>query len=60
MSEQYYWCTRHQRVEREGEACAERFRLGPYPTAEDARNWRQHRDAREERWEHEDEDWEGR
>jgi hypothetical protein len=60
MSERFYWCTRHQRVEPDGEACPEKFRLGPYPTADDARNWKQLRDAREDRWEAEDEAWEGR
>ena len=59
MSEQYYWCRRHDRVERAGEACGERFRLGPYPTPEAAREWRQQRDAREERWEDEDRAWKG-
>jgi hypothetical protein len=59
MSEGFYWCTRHQRAERAGEACPEQFRLGPYPTEDDARNWRQRRDAREDRWEAEDEAWEG-
>lgn len=59
MSEQYYWCQRHERVEREGEACGERFRLGPYPTREAAQAWKQQRDAREDRWEGEDKAWEG-
>lgn len=60
MSDRFYWCTRHQRVERHGEACPEQFRLGPYPTADEARDWRQRRDSREDRWEAEDETWEGR
>lgn len=59
MSEQYYWCTNHDRVERAGEACPEKVRLGPYPSAEAARDWRQRRDAREDRWEAEDKAWEG-
>jgi hypothetical protein len=60
MSEQYYWCIRHDRVERAGQACAERFRLGPYPSAEEARAWKQRRDAREDRWDAEDRAWKGR
>lgn len=60
MSERFYWCIRHQRVERAGQACPEQFRLGPYATEDDARNWRERRDAREDRWEAEDEAWEGK
>jgi hypothetical protein len=60
MSEQYYWCTRHERVEAAGQACPEKFRLGPYTSAEDARNWRERRNSREDRWQAEDDAWEGR
>ncbi|HSK90355.1 MAG TPA: hypothetical protein VK875_03490 [Euzebyales bacterium] len=59
MSEQYYWCTRHDRVEPDSQACAEKFRLGPYPSAEAARDWRRRRDEREDRWEAEDRAWKG-
>ncbi len=58
--EQFYWCRRHERVEAAGEACAERDVLGPYPSAEAARDWKQLRDAREDRWEEQDEEWEHR
>lgn len=57
--EQYYWCQKHGRVETSGGACPERDLLGPYPSAEAARNWRQQRDAREDRWQAQDEAWEG-
>jgi hypothetical protein len=57
--EQYYWCRKHDRVERSGGTCPERDLLGPYPSAEAARNWRQQRDAREDRWQAQDEAWEG-
>jgi len=57
--EQYYWCQKHSRVERSGATCPERDLLGPYPSADAARNWRQQRDAREDRWQAQDEAWEG-
>lgn len=55
--DRFYWCRRHDRVERAGEACGELYVLGPYPSPDAARNWRQLRDAREERWEAQDEAW---
>lgn len=57
--EQYYWCQKHGRVETSGGTCPGRDLLGPYPSAEAARNWRQQRDAREDRWQAQDEAWEG-
>ncbi|CAN5819780.1 hypothetical protein BH23ACT10_BH23ACT10_00990 [soil metagenome] len=57
--EQFYWCSSHERVERGEDRCAERNLLGPYESAEAARNWKQQRDAREDRWEAQDEAWEG-
>ena len=57
MSEQYYWCTRHERVEVAGQACPDKFRLGPYTSAEEAQNWRDRRDTREDRWQAEDDAW---
>lgn len=59
MSDEYYWCQRHDRVETSGETCPERYLLGPYPSADAARDWRKQRDAREDRWEAQDEAWEG-
>lgn len=56
--DRFYWCQRHRRVEQAGAACGERHVLGPYPSPEAARNWRQQRDAREERWEAQDAAWE--
>lgn len=58
-SEQFYWCRKHDRVERGGETCSGRQLLGPYPSADAARNWKQRHEAREERWEAQDEAWEG-
>ncbi len=57
--ERFYWCQRHGRVERAGETCPERDLLGPYPSAEAARNWRQQHEAREDRWQAQDDAWEG-
>lgn len=59
MSEQYSWCTRHQRVEGTGETCPEKYLMGPYPSAEAARNWKQQHEARADRWQADDEAWEG-
>lgn len=59
MSDQYYWCTNHQRVERTGETCPEKDLLGPYQSADAARDWKQQHDARADRWQAEDEAWEG-
>jgi hypothetical protein len=57
--ERFYWCRKHGRVETSGAACAAQDLLGPYPSAAAARNWKQQHDAREERWEAQDEEWEG-
>lgn len=55
----FYWCMRHKRVEQAGQACPEDHRLGPYPTAAAARDWRQRHEGREDRWEAQDKQWEG-
>lgn len=57
MSEQWYWCLRHQRVE--SEPCGAANRMGPYPTREAARNWKDRVDAREDAWDADDERWDG-
>jgi hypothetical protein len=56
--ERWYWCLTHATAE-QGAGCRAQDRLGPYPTAEAARDWKRRRDAREEAWEAEDERWEG-
>jgi len=54
---EYYWCLKHSRVEpREG--CRDADRMGPYPTEEAARNWRASVEARNEKWDEEDREWE--
>lgn len=54
---QWYWCLEHARPEPESEACPQDKRLGPYDTEQDARNWKQLHEQREERWEEQDEEW---
>ena len=55
----WYWCFKHARPEPEGEQCAAEDRLGPYPTREEAVNWRDKADARNERWKQQDREWAG-
>jgi hypothetical protein len=57
--ERFYWCQRHERVERQGETCPEGQLLGPYPSADAARDWKRQHEAREERWGAQDDVWEG-
>ena len=55
----YWWCLKHNRVEADDEVDSRGDdRVGPYPTRERAEGWRQEFDARNERWEQEDRDWE--
>lgn len=58
--QRFWWCQRHHRVETIDDACSARHLLGPYPSAAAARNWKQRHDAREDRWEAQDEQWEGK
>jgi hypothetical protein len=52
----WYYCFKHDRVEHRGEGeCDHLDRMGPYPTAEDARNWRQRVAERNREWD-DDED----
>jgi hypothetical protein len=50
------WCYsfKHKRVETRDE-CHQMDRMGPYPTREDAENWRERVAARNETWDDEDE-----
>ena len=52
-SGQWYWCLRHQRVE-PADGCANSERLGPYPTAEAAADWKATTEARNEEWDRKD------
>ncbi|MGI8491481.1 MAG: hypothetical protein ACR2NJ_01805 [Acidimicrobiales bacterium] len=46
---EWYWCFAHKKVERRDD-CNLMDRMGPYPTAEDAENWRQRVEERNEAW----------
>lgn len=56
---EYYWCLRHGEVEQGDSTCLAQDRLGPYATAEAAREWRDTHSEREEAWKAEDERWDG-
>lgn len=58
-AEQYWWCTRHGRVEGDDTTCRAKDRYGPYESEEAARNWRDRFAANEDRWEAQDEAWDG-
>lgn len=55
----WYWCLRHERPEPEGEQCPAGDRMGPYTSREEARNWKDKAESRNERWKEEDRRWEG-
>lgn len=55
-NDQWYWCMTHQRAE-QGVGCRAQDRMGPYPSAQAAADWKQTRDAREDDWEEQDEAW---
>lgn len=52
----WYYCLRHHTVE-EGRTCRADERLGPYDSAEEARQWRDRVAARDESWHAADEAW---
>lgn len=47
---EYYWCLTHQKVEGPHEDKAA-DRMGPYPTPEAAKAWRETVETRNEEWE---------
>lgn len=55
----FYWCLRHQRVETDENACAERYLLGPFDTEAAARDALRLVRQRNEEWEAEDARWNG-
>ncbi|HET9442735.1 MAG TPA: hypothetical protein VFO65_05390 [Acidimicrobiales bacterium] len=55
----WYWCVHHGRVEQGVTGCPPAERMGPYPTEEAARNWRQQVEERNDRWDAEDRAWSG-
>jgi hypothetical protein len=52
---EWYYCFRDQKVERADE-CNEMDRMGPYPTPEDAQNWREIVAERNRAWDEEDDE----
>jgi hypothetical protein len=55
----YWFCLKHNRVESDDEIDSKGDdRVGPYPSAERATNWREEFQARNERWDEEDREWE--
>lgn len=55
----HYWCLRHHRVETDADRCPAKFLLGPYPSADEARNALETVRDRNEAWEAEDARWSG-
>ncbi len=51
---EWYYCFKHKKVETLDD-CHEMDRMGPYPTSQDAENWRERVAARNEAWGDEDE-----
>jgi hypothetical protein len=56
---QYFWCTRHHRVETEADVCPAMYVLGPYPSRADAERALQTVQERNEVWDEEDARWAG-
>lgn len=56
---QYYWCTRHHRVETPSDKCADQYVLGPYASRGDAEQALQRVEDRNEAWDAEDARWSG-
>jgi hypothetical protein len=55
----YYWCLRHNRVEQASNACAEKYRLGPYATEVEAAAALNKVAERNATWDAEDARWNG-
>jgi len=45
----WYYCFKHKKVEQRDD-CRQMDRMGPYPTREDAENWRQRVATRNQAW----------
>ena len=59
MAGAWYWCFSHGRAEPEGDQCRADDRMGPYSSEEEARQWRDRVEQRNEAWDEEDRRWEG-
>jgi hypothetical protein len=58
VEQQWWWCLRHQAVE-PADGCANRNRLGPFATVEEAAGALQTVQGRNARYDREDSAWEG-
>lgn len=58
-SANYYWCLTHSRVEAADDRDDVDNSLGPYPSAEAAQNWKATNEARDEKWQEDDDEWLG-
>jgi hypothetical protein len=56
---EWFWCLRHRHPEPADQACEAEQRLGPYPSEEEARAWKDRVESRNEEWDSEDRRWEG-
>ena len=58
MTAEFYWCSRHERVEPSDGRCSSRFLYGPYDTEAEASDHAGIAERRAEAWEEADERWE--
>lgn len=54
---EFYWCTKHSRVESGDDVCPVRDRIGPFATAAEARDALETVRQRNEAWDAEDARW---
>jgi hypothetical protein len=57
---EWWYCLDHGTVEPADTKCFPDRRLGPFDSPEAARNWRETYKERDNQWEREDAEWEGR
>jgi hypothetical protein len=56
---EWYWCLTHQQAEPADHRDDPDNALGPYASAEDARDWKRINAERAQQWKVDDETWEG-
>lgn len=59
QKEQWYWCLEHEKVVDAGDPCPPDRKMGPYGSREEAANWQGKVEARNDKWDAEDRQWEG-
>ncbi|MFG1604028.1 hypothetical protein [Actinoplanes sp. NPDC049265] len=55
----YFWCLRHKRVESGDDVCPNKYRLGPFASADDATRALDTVEKRNQAWDAEDARWTG-